>query len=776
MNPTTPPCDRLLRVRGTVQGVGFRPFVLRLAGELGVRGWVRNDAQGVLVRAVGDAAQLERLAADIVNRAPGAAQVAGVEWLEDAPDASVPDGAFEIRPSVAAEAGIATSVPADLAPCADCRRELADPTDRRHGYPFINCTQCGPRYSLIESLPYDRPRTTMQCFRMCPDCQREYDDPRNRRFHAEPNACPVCGPRLRLTDPAGMMLAEREAALTQTVAALGQGQIVAVKGVGGFHLMADATNEAAVAELRRRKHREEKPLAVMFLNLAMLRQWAKVSPAAESLLLSPRTPIVLVPKLCQPALADSVAPGNPWVGALLPSAPLHLLLLAAVNRPVIATSANFADEPLCTDDEEARSRLAGIADLFLGHNRAIARPVDDSLARFTHAGAAILLRRARGYAPMPLRLPARLAETLVCVGAQMKNTVAVAAGDQVMLSPHIGDLDGAVTHRAFTRTIDMLGGLFAARPAGIVCDKHPDYASTRFAANSGLPRIAVQHHLAHVLAVLLEHGQSADGVLGVAWDGTGYGEDGTVWGGEFILLQGGRARRFARLRPFRLAGGEAAVRDARRVAVALAGALGSEESWRVARQLGFADAATATLHTMLAQGLNSPVCSSVGRLFDGCGALLGLGRRNAYEGQLPLAVEIAATLENAGAGQLPFPVRRAHTGADWEIDWQPAVASVLAAAPNEAATLAAAFHHGLVQALVEVAGLAGVKTVALSGGCFQNALLRSLADAELAKTGFRVLTPRDLPPNDGAIAAGQALGALWHLTTVEMPALDPKVF
>jgi hydrogenase maturation protein HypF len=769
MNPTTPQCDRLLRVRGTVQGVGFRPFVLRLARELGVRGWVCNDAEGVLVRAVGDATQLGQFADGIVQRAPAAARVAGVEWLDTLPGSPPPVNGFAISESDLTASAVGTGVPVDLAPCAECRRELADSADRRHGYPFINCTQCGPRYSLIEALPYDRPRTTMACFRLCPACEREYLDPADRRFHAEPNACPVCGPRLQLTDPAGQPLADGESALVQTAAALQAGKIVAVKGVGGFHLMADATDEAVVAELRRRKHREEKPLAVMFRDLAMLRRAAEVSPAAETLLLSPQAPIVLLPKRAAAGLADSVAPGNPWVGALLPSAPLHLRLLAAVDRPLIATSANLSDEPLCTDDTEARTRLAGIADLFLGHNRAIARPVDDSVVRFTRDDSAILLRRARGYAPTPCTLPARLAETIVCVGAHMKNTVAVASGDQVVLSPHIGDLDGAATHRVFTRTIATLTELFAAKVTGLVHDKHPDYVSTRHALNSDLPCLAVQHHLAHVLAVLLEHGHTADGVLGVAWDGTGYGEDGTVWGGEFILLQAGRARRFARLRPFRLAGGEAAVRDARRVAIALTGALGEETSRGLATRMGFTAAETTTLHTMLAQGINSPVCSSAGRLFDGFGALLGLGRRNSFEGQLPLGVEIAAMQAPVNGGELPFRVHAATSGADWEIDWQPAVETVLTARRQDAAALAGAFHRGLVRALVEVACHAGVKTVALSGGCFQNALLRSLAETELVKTGFQVLAPRTLPPNDGAIAAGQALGALWHLTDVEMP-------
>jgi hydrogenase maturation protein HypF len=769
MKPAPPLHDRMLRVRGTVQGVGFRPFVLRTASALGIRGWVRNDTGGVLIRALGTASQLEDLAARVSGGAPVAARIAAVDWLDETPREPYLTERFEIVGSDGAGGEIETGAPVDLAPCADCRRELTDPADRRHGYPFINCTQCGPRYTLIERLPYDRPQTTMAVFTMCPACQREYEDPQDRRFHAEPNACPVCGPQLRLTDGTGHILAEGPAAMDRTVDVLRAGGVVAVKGVGGFHLMTDATDEAAVTELRRRKHREEKPFAVMFRDVGMLRNCAEVSSPAEALLASPQCPIVLVPKLPQCTLASNIAPDNPWLGALLPSSPLHLLLLAAVNRPLVATSANLSDEPLCTDDDEARQRLAGIADLFLGHNRAIARPVDDSIVRFTGTGTPIMLRRARGFAPAPLELPATLPHPMLCLGAHMKNTVAVASNRRLVLSPHIGDLGGAATCGVYTRTIDTLGSLLGAKAGSVVCDKHPDYQSTRFAIDSGLPRIAVQHHLAHVLAVLLEHGHPADGVLGVAWDGTGYGEDGTVWGGEFILLQGGRASRFGRLRPFRLPGGEAAVRDARRLAVSLASQCDSTDAGEVAARFGFTKHEFRTLQTMMDQGLNSPLCTSIGRLFDGVGALLGLGRRNAFEGQIPLAVESAAHGAPPDVDLLPFPIVPAGDGAVWEIDWRGTIHRLLEKPPQDPGRPAAAFHRGLVEALVGVCRRSGVGTVALSGGCFQNALLLDLAAGSLAAAGFTVLAPRELPPNDGAIAAGQALGALWNLTTVEPP-------
>lgn len=767
--PAAVTSDRLIRVRGTVQGVGFRPFVQRTAEGLGIRGWVRNDVQGVLIRAVGREEVVETLVDVIEHQAPRAATVESVEDEVNLDFSAVPEG-FTIIASERTDGAVETAVPADLALCGDCRRELGDVADRRYGYPFINCTQCGPRYSIIERLPYDRPETTMRAFRMCPACAREYGEPASRRFHAQPNACAVCGPRLVFVSANGDTLAERDDAIGRAAAEICAGRIVAVKGVGGFHLMCDAANDAAVAELRRRKRREEKPLAVMFPSLAGLHAMALVFPAAVALLQSPQAPIVLVRRREGAKLAAGVAPGNPWIGALLPYSPVHGLLLERCARPLVATSANLSEEPLCTDDAEARERLGGIADYFLGHDRAIARPVDDSVVRFSPEGAAILLRRARGYAPSPLRLPAGCAEPWLCVGAQMKNAVAVAAGRRVVLSPHIGDLGNAVTQRAFERTIEMLGGLHGAEFKAVVHDKHPGYSSTLYAKKTGLRCVGVQHHLAHVLACLLEHGQGADGVLGVAWDGTGYGEDGTVWGGEFILLERGGAKRFARLRPFRLPGGEAAVRDARRVALALAGEINDVQLFaKLAGAFGFKASEAATLQTMLARQINSPVCSSAGRLFDAVGALLGLGRCNTFEGQLPLAVEAAAMAGLGGHETMTFSVRDAHGGgAVKEVDWQPALAE-LTAGGGAVAAKAAAFHRGLARAIAEVASAAGVGTVALTGGCFQNALLHDLARTALEQAGFRVLVHRQLSPNDGNIAAGQALGALWNLTDVLPP-------
>lgn len=765
-----PAADVVLRIRGTVQGVGFRPFVHRTAVRLGLRGWVRNDRQGVLVRLAGERAQIGAFERALREELPPAAHVLSVS--EQPADAAWPEAGpgFAIAASDATGPAVA-GVPPDLALCAACRAELADPGDRRFRYPFVNCTQCGPRYSIVEALPYDRPATTMRAFRMCPACQAEYDAPADRRFHAQPNACPVCGPRAVLTDAAGVVAAEGDGAVRRAAERLAAGDIVGVKGVGGFHLLADATQPAAVATLRHRKQREEKPFAVMFADLTAVAEAADVSPEAAALLGSAAAPIVLVPRRPDAVLAPGVAPGNPWVGAMLAYTPLHVLLLRALGRPVVATSANLADEPLCTDGAEARRRLAGVADAWLDHDRPIAHPVDDSVLRLAASGP-VILRRARGLAPESLVLPGTLGGRWLCTGAQMKNTLAVAAGDRVTPSPHLGDLGGAATAEVFRRTADVLGGLCGGAFTAVACDKHPDYTSTRYAAALGLPRTPVQHHLAHVLACLLEHGHPADDVLGVAWDGTGYGEDGTVWGGEFLLLRDRTALRFGRLRPFRLPGGDAAALDPRRAALGLLHAAGSAHTERLGRELGFSADDAGVLRIMLGRGLNAPFASSAGRLFDGVGALLGLGLRNRFEGQTPLAVEVAA-LGAAPGPDLPLPVRDvpARGGAVCELDWAPLLEALLAARDRgtDRAALAAAFHRALAAGIVAVAQRAGAGTVALGGGCFQNVRLLDLTVAALRAAHFRVLVPRALPPNDGAISAGQALAALWQLTSVVLP-------
>jgi hydrogenase maturation protein HypF len=774
---TAPPlADRLLEIEGTVQGVGFRPFAARLAARHGLRGWVRNDARGVTLRLIGPQGVIEEFAAAMRTDPPPAARITAVREspanaIADLPP--VPTVGFVILDSPADADARTAAVTPDLALCADCRRELGQAGDRRHAYPFINCTNCGPRYSILRELPYDRPRTTMATFTMCPACRREYDDPADRRYHAQPNACPACGPHVELQDARGQVQAAREGAVAAAAEALRAGLIVAVKGIGGFHLMVDAGNEMAVRELRRRKHREEKPLAVMFPSLAALQAAAVLDPADVDLLTSPASPIVLVRRRPSATLAPSVAPGNPWVGALLPYAPLHVLLLDAVGRPVVATSGNLSEEPLCTENDEGRVRLGAIADLFLMHNRPIARPVDDSVVRRASHGP-VILRRARGFAPAPFRLPedATGGEPLLCVGGHMKNTIAVTAGANLVLSPHIGDLSNPVSIDAFRRTVELLGSLYPQRFARVVCDAHPDYASTQFARGLGLPLVTVQHHLAHILACLLEHGGGPRRVLGVSWDGTGYGPDGTVWGGEFILVDrtAKDARRVAHLRPFRLPGGEIAVREPRRSALSLLHESLPGNVLRLgalARSLGFNDREIPVLFSMLERGFRAPVTTSAGRLFDGVAALLGLCSRSTFEGQAAMEVEFAADPETQEEGELIMPITGSDRPGGWEIDWRPAVSMIVerrsAVRPG---ALAAHFHGALARAIAEVAGRAGVSDVVLTGGCFQNVRLLDSTRRQLAAAGFNVFCHHDLPPNDGGISAGQALGALWGITSV----------
>ncbi|MDD2763657.1 MAG: carbamoyltransferase HypF [Opitutaceae bacterium] len=771
-----PLADRLLEIEGTVQGVGFRPFVARLAARTGVRGWVRNDGRGVTIRVAGPRDAVAGFVAALRTEPPPAARITSVREhpageIPDLPAA--PEAGFLILASAADEMARTAAVTPDLALCDDCRREFADPGDRRHAYPFINCTNCGPRYSILRELPYDRPRTTMAEFAMCPACRREYDNPADRRYHAQPNACPACGPQVELQDAAGQVLSTRAAAIAASAGALRAGRIVAVKGLGGFHLMVDAANDAAVRELRLRKHREEKPLAVMFPSLAALRVATEISADDERWLTSAAAPIVLVRRRAGAPPAAAVAPGNPWIGALLPYTPLHTLLLAAVGRPLVATSGNLSEEPLCTDNDEARQRLGAIADLFLVHNRPIARPVDDSVMRRAASGP-VMLRRARGFAPTPFRLPGdtAAAEPLLCVGGHMKNTIAVTAGTSLVLSPHIGDLSNPISLEAFRRTVTLLTALYHGRPVRVVCDAHPDYASTHFARSLGLPVVTVQHHLAHILACLLEHGGGPERVLGVAWDGTGHGPDGTIWGGEFIVVDRARrtARRVAHLRPFRLPGGEAAVREPRRSALGLLHDLFGGDAARLgppASSLGFRDGEKSVLQSMLDHGVQSPLTTSVGRLFDGVAALLGLRTRCTFEGQAAMELEFAADPAPQKEAGLILPITAPDKEGTWQVDWRPMVAALVqSGATDDPSLMAARFHQALARSAADLAARIGIETVVLSGGCFQNVRLLDATCHQLQAAGFNVLCHRDLPPNDGGLSAGQALGALWGITSV----------
>lgn len=773
MTPATVPIDqgsarqvrRRVVVRGAVQGVGFRPFVYREATALGLAGWVRNSPAGVSIEVEGCAAAIGVLVETIRQSPPPNATI-----MEVAVDDMEPQDAigFTVEPSERTGVRTAQVLP-DLATCEACLAEMLDPSDRRFRYPFINCTQCGPRYSIVESIPYDRSRTSMRRFVMCADCQAEYDDPTDRRFHAEPNACRACGPSLALWDAVGAVLQRDDEALLAAAAAIRAGGIVAVKGIGGFHLMADARNEDVVRRLRGRKRREEKPFAVMFPTVADVRATCRLDTEAEALLTGSARPIVLLPRVGHD-ITPSIAPDNPRLGAMLPYAPLHHLLMRELDFPVVATSGNVSDEPIVTDETEALERLGGIADLFLVHNRPILRPVDDSVAQIV-CGQPQLLRRARGYAPAPVAVDG-LAEGILAFGGYLKATVALTHGAGVVLSHHLGDLETAAARQAHRTALADVTAFHDARPRIAVRDLHPDYATTRSAEASGLPVVAVQHHLAHVVACLAEHGLARP-VLGVAWDGTGYGPDGTIWGGEFLQVTGKEWRRVGRLRPFRLPGGEAAVREPRRAALGLLHAAAGELCFGMTDLptiAAFSPSELAVLRTVLARDVNAPPTSSMGRLFDAFASLCGLRQRSGYEGQAAMALEWAAH-DAATSRRYEFPVREADGHPHLMLDWQPALEVLLAdrRAGMDNGAVSHALHCGLASAIVAVAERIGERRVVLTGGCFQNVRLTEATVAALDAAGFEPAWHRQVPPNDGGIALGQAVWASWTEQRGEAP-------
>ena len=735
MSTTSKPAAQRLRVtlRGAVQGVGFRPFVYRLATEMSLTGWVLNSSSGLTVEVEGPPEALRRFEERIESERPKASVVNVHEsvWL-------AAEGAtrFEIHASDA-DTGKSVNVLPDLATCSDCRAELFDPANRRFQYPFTNCTNCGPRYTIVVDIPYDRPNTAMRDFVLCPACREEYENPANRRFHAQPNACPVCGPKL-------------DGTISDVAAALLAGKIVALKGIGGFQLLVDARQPAAVARLRQRKHREEKPFALMMPTLEMANEYCHIAPAELELLESQAAPIVLLRPKSGTDIAWNVAHCSPYLGVMLPYSPLHHLLMQQCDFPLIATSGNRSDEPIAIANDEAATRLKDIADHFLMHNRPIVRACDDSVVRLTRGHAGIL-RRARGYAPLGIRVPHRLPPVLA-VGGHLKNTVAIAVGRDVFLSQHIGDLETVEARHAFERAIDDLCRLYSFKPEAVVCDLHPDYASTQWADRSGLPVIRVQHHQAHVASCAAENGVEGP-YLGVSWDGTGYGLDGSIWGGEFFRVEGGQFERIAHLRPFNLPGGDAAVREGWRSAASLLFEVFGPESTAPLPHpppTGKPRLDDKNIRYMLEHKINVVPTTSVGRLFDAIACISGVARENRFEGQA------AMLLENEIAG---LRMEEAYPLPDG--DWGPLISSVLTdqRAGVLVPVIAARFHNALVNWIVEVATGAGLKQIVLSGGVFQNRYLTESAAAVLESRGYQVHTHQRVPPNDGGIALGQAVMA-----------------
>ena len=744
---------RRLQVNGIVQGVGFRPFVYQLALRLGLKGEVANTSSGVSIHIEGPADRLRAFEADLAGKAPPLAHI--VEVISR-PEIIKSFSDFRITASRGG-AAMATLISPDAAVCADCLREMFDPADRRYRYPFINCTNCGPRYTIIDDIPYDRPKTSMRHFTMCAACQAEYDDPLDRRFHAQPNACPVCGPRVGLWDAR-----RREMGPGDPIAAaaelIRQGQIVAVKGLGGFHLAADALNAAAVARLRQRKLREEKPFAVMSPDLDAIRAYAVVEPDDETLLRSIQRPIVLLRKNETGRLAEEVAPRNPCVGAMLPYTPLHHLLLAHGFAALVMTSGNLSEEPIAIDNDDAFDRLAGIADYFLVHDRDIYLRSDDSVVRRA-AGETRFLRRSRGYVPVPVFLKHALPPILAC-GAELKSTVCITKGDQAFISQHIGDLENLSTYEFFQKTVGHLQRILGVRPEVIACDLHPDYLSTRWAdEQEAIPKIRVQHHHAHIVSGMAEH-RLEGAVIGVACDGTGYGPDGTVWGGEVLVADAEGFERAAHLACVPMPGSAAAIKEPWRMAVSYLNDAFGADLWGLDLLvlLAAGPAKVRLMLEMAAKRLNSPLTSSLGRLFDGVAAIAGLRSRVTYEGQAAMELEMAAAEETESVYDYAW-----EEGAPCRILPAPIIRGVAADVGKGLGVpaISAKFHNTLVRMFSDlcesIRRQCGLGRVVLSGGVFQNARLLTGLIPALAARGFEVYSHRQVPANDGGIALGQAL-------------------
>jgi hydrogenase maturation protein HypF len=767
---------RQIRVRGMVQGVGFRPNVWRLATQCGIAGRVCNDGEGVLIQAWGAVSALDDFAARLRSEAPPLARIDVIECRAIASD-KVPRE-FSIAQSTGG--AVHTAVVPDAPTCTACIADIRNPYDRRWGYGFTNCTHCGPRLSIVRAVPYDRGNTTMSAFAMCERCRSEYENPADRRFHAQPIACADCGPRLWLEDALGAVLAESSVPALQAVrSALRSGRIVAIKGLGGFHLACDALDAAAVAQLRGRKQRYGKPLALMARDLAVVRRYCLVSPKAAALLSSSVAPIVILPIARGQRVAPQVAPGLRSLGFMLPNTPLHHLLLTYFDSPIVLTSGNLSDEPQCTDNQEARRRLKSIADLFLMHDRDIANRVDDSLVQEV-AGESRVLRRARGYAPAPLKLPPGFerAPQILAMGAQLKNTFALIKDGEAILSPHIGDLETAAAHADYRRSLDLFAQMFEHRPTAIAVDLHPEYLSSKLGRERALERhlkvINVQHHHAHIAAVLAESGRPLDAppVLGIALDGLGYGADESLWGGEFLLADYRGFKRLAHLKPVAMIGGERAITQPWRGLYAhLCAALGWERFERDYAQLDayrlLAGKPRVSLDSMQAAGINSPLASSCGRLFDAVAAALGVCFEEAgYEAQPAIELEALAEGASLAPTDLGYPFTISHAAdSGVELDPAPMWHALLAdlAGQTDLASVAMRFHRGLARALAQTvrelssgSEAMSFDTVALSGGVFQNSLLFEAVRAELGACGYVVLTHRQVPCHDGGLSLGQA--------------------
>lgn len=748
-------CRLSISIKGAVQGVGFRPFIYKLATELALKGFVLNNSSGVLIEAEGEEKKLKSFLLRIGKEKPLPSIITSFEHSFLDP---IGYKQFIIKESETHKDISAIILP-DIAVCNDCLEEMWNPSNRRYRYPFINCTNCGPRFSVIESLPYDRPNTSMKKFAMCDDCRREYENPLDRRFHAQPIACPVCGPHIELWNSDGDIIASEHRALLEAAQKIKDGKIIGLKGLGGFQLVVDAKNDYAVQKLREKKHRDEKPFALMFPNFDMVKSICNVSENELQMLLSPESPIVILKKKTDDAnqISDSVAPQNPYLGIMLPYTPLHHLLMRELNFPLVATSGNLSEEPMCIDEYEAADRLKNIAEFYLVHNRPIVRHVDDSIVKSVY-NRKMILRRARGYAPLPIEISSKHEvdneKVVLAVGGHLKNTIAIKKGKNIFISQHIGDLSTKESFSTFKKTITDLQEMYLAKPDIIVADMHPEYLSTKYASSRNTKLFQVQHHFAHIAACRLENQIEAE-ALGVSWDGTGYGLDNTVWGGEFFYSNDSGYKHVAQFRKFMLPGGETAIKEPRRSACGLLYEIYGDN---FAEQLpdsiknAFAPKDLSIIQKLLSKKLNSPLTSSVGRLFDAAASLLNICNRTNYEGQAAMMLEFAA--DKNELGDYPFQILENKI---LIVDWHAIIESMLTDLRSNVhnSIIAARFHNTLSKIILTIVQKLKFKKVILSGGCFQNTFLTERTIKILEDHNYQAYWHQRIPPNDGGISVGQ---------------------
>lgn len=763
-------------IKGAVQGVGFRPFIFRLAESLKLKGYIINSSSGVIIEVESSEKILKDFIKKIETEKPAHSIIVSFEYsyLD-----LIGYNSFEIRESKS-NGEISALILPDISVCEDCLREMFDPNDRRYLYPFINCTNCGPRFSIIEKIPYDRPNTSMKIFEMCDECKKEYENPLDRRFHAQPTACTNCGPHIELWDSIGKVMSSHSQSLQDAANKIRKGKIIALKGLGGFQLIVDARNDLAVQILREKKHRDEKPFALMFPNLQAIKKECDPSENEENMLLSPECPIVIVKRKntneYDTAISISVAPNNPYLGIMLPYTPLHHLLMRELNFPIVATSGNISEEPMCIGEHEALDRLKNIADYYLVHNRPIVRHVDDSIVKSVN-NRRMILRRARGFAPLPLQINDKNGvnkdEIILAVGGHLKNTIAIKKGTNIFVSQHIGDLSSNESYSTFKRTIADFEEMYRAKPEMIVSDMHPEYLSTKFAVSTNLPLYEVQHHYAHIAACRLENRIDGE-ALGVSWDGTGFGLDKSIWGGEFFYSNDSDYKHIAQFRKFKLPGGESAIKEPRRTACGLLHEIyGDNFIDYLPKNFKkvFSENDLSLIKKMLLNKINSPQTSSVGRLFDAVASLLNICNISNYEGQAAMMLEFAA--DEKELGEYHFQILEDKV---LVIDWQQIIVNLLVDLNNNVknSIISARFHNTLAKIILTLAEKFKLKKVILSGGCFQNGNLTEKTIKILEDHDFQAYWHQRIPPNDGGICVGQ-IGAYLSSKKSELKNLESRI-